>query len=49
MDDFEKSLNSRLQNPEFKKEWNSLQLEYQNQSSQIGCIMESDQEISKDR
>lgn len=32
MDDFEKSLNNRLQNPGFEKEWNSLQLEYQIQS-----------------
>lgn len=35
MDDFEKSLRNRLQKSEFKKEWDSLQLEYQIQSELI--------------
>ena len=35
MDDFEKSLRNRLQKSEFKKEWDSLQFEYQIQSELI--------------
>lgn len=41
MDDFEKSLASRLQNPEFKEEWDSSQLEYQIQSELIKARSES--------
>lgn len=29
MDDFDKYLNEQLQNPEFKKEWDENELEYQ--------------------
>ena len=29
MDDFDKYLNEQLQNPEFKKEWDKNELEYQ--------------------
>ena len=29
MDDFTKYLNKKLENPEFRKEWDSLETEYQ--------------------
>ncbi|MEE8808273.1 MAG: hypothetical protein SOI44_07655 [Lactimicrobium sp.] len=35
MDDFEKSLARNLNDPEFKKEWKSLEVEHQIQSALI--------------
>ena len=35
MDDFKKFLTSQLENPEFKKEWDKLEPEYQIMSAMI--------------
>lgn len=41
MDDFETSLDSRLKNPEFKKEWDALELEHEIQIELIQARADS--------
>ncbi len=41
MSDFRKTLEKQLNNPEFKKEWDALELEYQIQAELIRARLES--------
>lgn len=50
MDDFKKFLTSQLENPEFKKEWDKLEPEYQIMSAMIKARNETgitQQQLSK--